>query len=155
MCSAKMSSWCANSASSDKHIWVNWSVYGKLHWLENIIKKWLLCLRAALYASLYAAARSHCTAWGCPVILPRRSFMKPPVQESERFWRFPRWAQQRRGEPALPGHAGMGREVIPCDTTNANYNAWCACLNRLLFCCMTHPILYKHLNNFYICLNEI
>lgn len=99
-------------ASSDKPSLVNWLVDGELHWLENIIKKWLLCLHAAQYASLYAAARCHCTAWGHLVILPRRSSVKPPVQETRKFGRFNTWAWQCRRYPALAGHAEEGRDTL-------------------------------------------
>lgn len=99
-------------ASLDKPTLVNWLVDGELHWLENIIKKWLLCLHAAQYASLYAAARCHCTAWGHLVILPRRRSVKPPVQETRKFGRFNTWAWQCRRYPALAGHAERGRDTL-------------------------------------------
>lgn len=140
-------------ASLDKSSLVNWLVDGELHWLENIIKIWLLCLHAAQYASLYAAARCHCTAWGQLVILPRRSSVKPPVQETRMFGKFNTWAWQCRRYPALTGHAKRGERylVIPwMQTIMHGVPAWIVC------CSVAWHIWYsKHLNNFFIGLNEI
>lgn len=118
---------------------VNSLVYGELQWLENILKKQLLCLHTAQYASLYAAARYHCTAWGCPVILPRHSSIKPPVQETKRFWSSRCQPSSAAGtQTRWPHRKGERYLVLPWMQT---INAWCACLNHLLFCCMTHLIL--------------
>lgn len=140
-------------ASLDKPSLVNGLVDGELHWLENKIKKWLLCLNAAQYASLYAAARFHCTAWGHLVILPRHRSGEPPVQEEQEVWKVQHesLAVPQVSSTRWPCRRGERYLVIPwMQTIMHGVPAWIVC------CSVAWHIWYfKHLNNFFIGLNEI
>lgn len=68
--------------------------------------------------------------------------MKPPVQDDQEVWKVQHMSLAVPQVSSIQHSLAMQkRGEIPCDTMNANYNAWCACLNCLLFCCMTHLIL--------------